>query len=1065
MKKNIVKLLISMAIVGFGVISPASAAFISLTNPKVSPKPLNRIENNGEGQVSFALQETSAEAAPAKDNFGEANIRISVELNKLALKNDDVSLITGTMMDYFSASYNADAKRLILTQIAEYPAFGNAQISIPVAVTANSLSTDNSLNGFNANISANDADTTANGNAAEFTYTEDAAIVAPEITSMDTNSADNVLTNNNLAVIAGTCTSGNEVTITIDGVTITPKDTCSVAGTFSITPTNAIRDGKHDVVATQKDEDGQVSSPSPTDELTVDTLAGTKPVITIVEDINNDTKIDSTELVGDIDVKVELPADVKINDTLIVTDATGNEIENLPVTQTMIDNGHNFTIAPPAVGTTITLKSKLIDLAGNESPESSDSATLIDTNPPTLTLDTVDGKTSPVNTANNKPEITGTCEDGGTVTAYIDAGAIVPTAVCTNGVYTIIPTEAITDGTHTVTTKEVDNAGNTVSSSPIQLIIATEDTDGDNISDAVDLDDDNDGILDTVEEATSKHGKDTDQDGIPDSKDLDSDNDGISDLFESGQDASSVDTDNDGVLDDTTDTNNNGVMDSVDVENGGTKVAPVDTDNDSVPDFQDIDSDNDSILDETEGIVDTDNDGKANYVDTDSDGDTIPDATEGTVDTDNDGKPNYVDLDSDGDSIPDETEGTVDTDNDGEPNYLDTDSDADTIPDATEGTVDTDNDGKPNYIDVDSDNDGDLDSNEGTEDRDNDGLENYVDADDHDDTDGDNILDTIDLDDDNDGILDTVEEATATNNGDTDQDGIVDSKDLDSDNDGISDLFESGQDVAAVDKNADGKLDDTTDTNNNGVMDSVDASLNGTTVEPVDTDNDNTPDFQDLDSDADNIPDAIEGIVDTDSDGKPNYVDTDSDDDGIPDETETANDFDKDGKGNYIDLDSDADNILDAEEGTDDEDGDGKPNYLDAFIVVQDLYAGDDTLIVKHYGKNVGYVSSNDAFVQGGSIWEINTQPAYGEVEMDQATGKYTYSPEANYNGEDSFTYSLRDQYGNRVTATVFITVNCAASQTSDNGSAFNVLSMLAMMFMTGMAGLYFIRREERGEA
>lgn len=67
----------------------------------------------------------------------------------------------------------------------------------------------------------------------------------------------------------------------------------------------------------------------------------------------------------------------------------------------------------------------------------------------------------------------------------------------------------------------------------------SQDSDGDTIFDTVDLDDDNDGILDSNETA------DTDGDGILDSLERDSDNDGCWDVLESG----GVDANNDGVLD------------------------------------------------------------------------------------------------------------------------------------------------------------------------------------------------------------------------------------------------------------------------------------------------------------------------------------------------------------------------------------------------------------------------------------------------------------------------------------------------------------------------------------
>jgi gliding motility-associated-like protein len=93
-----------------------------------------------------------------------------------------------------------------------------------------------------------------------------------------------------------------------------------------------------------------------------------------------------------------------------------------------------------------------------------------------------------------------------------------------------------------------------------------------------------------------------------------------------------------------------------------------------------------------------------------------------------------------------------------------------------------------------------------------------------------------------------------------------------------------------------------------------------------------------LDSDGDNIPDAVETESDKDGDGDPNYLDTDSDDDGISDLVEggIANacedelkDADEDSIPDYLDPDSDNDGVEDKDEGNDDCDNDGIPDYLD----------------------------------------------------------------------------------------------------------------------------------------
>ena len=68
---------------------------------------------------------------------------------------------------------------------------------------------------------------------------------------------------------------------------------------------------------------------------------------------------------------------------------------------------------------------------------------------------------------------------------------------------------------------------------------------------------------------------------------------------------------------------------------------------------------------------------------------------------------------------------------------------------------------------------------------------------------------------------------------------------------------------------------------------------------------------EDLDSDADGLPDSLEGNEDTDGDGISDYLDVDSDNDGISDAVEGADDSDADGIANFRDLDVDNDGIFD----------------------------------------------------------------------------------------------------------------------------------------------------------
>ncbi|RRB02026.1 beta strand repeat-containing protein [Larkinella rosea] len=538
----------------------------------------------------------------------------------------------------------------------------------------------------------------------------------------------------------------------------------------------------------------------------------------------------------------------------------------------------------------------------------------------------------------------------------------------------------------------------------------TTDTDGDGILDSCDQDDDNDGITDVVEYGTADASLDTDGDGIPDIRDLDSDNDGIPDVIEGGGTDADLDGKADGGVDITT-----GIPSSA-----GTGLTPPDTDGDTRKDFQDLDSDNDGINDVLEASG-TDSDGNGMADGTVSATTGIP-ATAGTggltpPNTDGTDNPDYRDLDSDNDGIPDLYEsglsnpGTLDgatkdgkiedadgADKDGIPQNVD--GATGTFGDANSPTLaNTDSDSNPNFRDLDSDNDGILDSvergSDGTNPTNSDGG-----------TDG--KPDYIDLDSDNDGINDVVEGNGTDANGDgiadgtpgstgipatagsgltppdTDNDSKKDFQDVDSDGDGIFDLYESGvSNPASLDTNKDGIIDDASETDNDGIPTATDGATGtyGDANSPALPNNDSStgdtvPNYRDLDSDNDSIPDSVEKGSDgtnptnTDGDNLPDYLDLDSDNDGINDVIEatgntnndtngdgiadgapnsngipgsvsatngitTPNDADNDGTPNYRDLDSDNDGIKDLYEsgisnpGSLDTNGDGVVDAAD----------------------------------------------------------------------------------------------------------------------------------------
>ena len=183
----------------------------------------------------------------------------------------------------------------------------------------------------------------------------------------------------------------------------------------------------------------------------------------------------------------------------------------------------------------------------------------------------------------------------------------------------------------------------------------------------------------------------------------------------------------------------------------------------------------------------------------------------------------------------------VNHDGDAVCNQSDTDKDNDCISDIDERFFDTivltresgmnpndfDGDGVLNEFDLDSDNDGLPDIVEaggGALDQNFDGQ-----VDDITDIDEDGLAD----------VGDPSQGAAPLISPDTDNDGIPDMFDIDSDNDGRTDYEESG---GTDDNNGDGLPDDTTDVNQDGLIDAYEPDLGGTPLTIIDSNNDGIPD-------------------------------------------------------------------------------------------------------------------------------------------------------------------------------------------------------------------------------
>ncbi|RAU82877.1 hypothetical protein DP923_06415 [Pontibacter arcticus] len=194
------------------------------------------------------------------------------------------------------------------------------------------------------------------------------------------------------------------------------------------------------------------------------------------------------------------------------------------------------------------------------------------------------------------------------------------------------------------------------------LIVLDYDLDG--ITDDLDLDDDNDGIPDTIEGEG-----DNDKDGIKNSFDLDADGDGLTDVQEYLQDAALLANYDRFTGRLTGKVGTNGLLDALETSPDSGKLKAIisfpDTDGDGLANYLDYDADNDGLADNLEAQP-TGNRVVASGIDSDMDGiDDAYDLTCGCaengvaltpIDTDEDELPDYLDLDSDNDLISDTEE-------------------------------------------------------------------------------------------------------------------------------------------------------------------------------------------------------------------------------------------------------------------------------------------------------------------------------------------------------------------------------------------------------------------------
>ncbi|MEM7125434.1 MAG: hypothetical protein AAF702_03850 [Chloroflexota bacterium] len=391
---------------------------------------------------------------------------------------------------------------------------------------------------------------------------------------------------------------------------------------------------------------------------------------------------------------------------------------------------------------------------------------------------------------------------------------------------------------------------------PAQIIDSDQDTIPDSIEvtlglNPTDADSDGDSLLDSVEVGINWYVPlNTDGDELINALDPDDDNDTIPTIIEVADGATDV-------------------------------VAGADVDQDGLPNWHDTESDGDGKEDESELTGDEDGDGIPNYLDaSDIDGplgDLDMDGLDNTTENQMGTSPYRADTDGDGlcdgkigrvgiciageETHAPSGQGSLDTDGDGLINALDTDDDDDSLLTRVElehsieqNNMDVDLDGIPNWLDKDADGDRLVDRAEGLADDDNDMIPNFLDP---------TRIELPLQDNDNDGLTNQEENRLGTNPSAADSDG-----------DQLSDATEIGDPMNPTDTDQDGLIDALDDDDDNdGILTSQEvADSQLPLISSDDVDGDGELNWLDVDSDGDNLEDGIDGQGDSEIAGIPSYL-------------------------------------------------------------------------------------------------------------------------------------------------------------------------------------------------
>lgn len=293
---------------------------------------------------------------------------------------------------------------------------------------------------------------------------------APAITGVNDDVADGIgnippggLTNDASPDVHGTAQPGSTVSVYADGILLGTTLADAITGVWSFTPTLALSDGLHNLVATATGAAGNVSPATGEYPITVDTVApGSADSLQLTDDVGPNTGLISSGDTTD-DSTPTLSGTAEPGSSVIVID---NGIE---IGRALVDamGAWTFTPAPALVDGPHSVTTRVADTAGNTGPASPAIDFTVDTRAVTISITQAEDNegvhqgplASGSVTDDSTPTLSGQATAGATVNIYLD-GVLLQTGVRVNaaGLWTYTVAPALAEGSHAFTATAVTAA-------------------------------------------------------------------------------------------------------------------------------------------------------------------------------------------------------------------------------------------------------------------------------------------------------------------------------------------------------------------------------------------------------------------------------------------------------------------------------------------------------------------------------------------------------------------------------------------------------------------------------